>query len=243
VLEIWSRCALECLGLAGERDEDGIEHMSVLATLDDRGGKASLGDLSVAVEQLTGALSSGCSCPECTSLPWSPDEAEAHDVVQALGELGIAVLRGDAAELTPLGHWLTDFMFRESAPSADADAEVLVSGLAQLPSMVATLMARPWLSSRAPAAAASELLAVAESMSGQERLAAVDLARECGSEAESAWREWAAKDGFGAYAQVWLAEQHDTEPTDADSAWITVDALATMVDTLPGDLPEQLLPP
>jgi hypothetical protein len=242
VLAIWSKCALECLGLAGERDEDGLEYLSVLATLDDRGGKASLGDLSVGIERLVGAPSSGCSCPECTSLPWSPDDAEAQDVLRGLGELGIAVLRGDAAELTPLGHWLTDFMFRESAPPADADAEVLVSELAQLPAMVAALMARPWLSSRAPVAAASDLLAVGESVSGPERLAALDLARECGSEAEAAWREWAAKDGFGAYARVWLAELDGAEPADADSAWITVDALATMVDALSGDLPEQLLP-
>jgi hypothetical protein len=33
---------------------------------------------------------------------------------------------GDIAELTPLGQWLTEFMFRESAPPADAEADVLV---------------------------------------------------------------------------------------------------------------------
>lgn len=249
VLAVWCRCALESLGLVGETDEDDLVYLAVLATFEDRGGMASLGDLSAGIAQLVGDASSGCSCPNCIpdempglATDLGADEAEAEDAVEGLGEFGIAVLRGDKAELTPLGHWLTDFMFRKNAPPAAAEAEVVVRELTQLPPKVAVLMARPWLSSRTAAAAARELFAVGESTSGQERLTALDLARECGPEAAPAWREWATKDGFGAYARVWLAEQDDTEPSDADSAWITVDALVTMLDALPPELPEDLLP-
>jgi hypothetical protein len=247
VLAAWCRCVLESLGLVGETDEDDLVYLAALATFEDRGGTVPLGDLSAGIAQLAGDASPGCSCPDCV-----PDEIsgfaadlgadEAEDVVRALGEFGIAVLRGDIAELTPLGHWLTEFMFRENAPPADAEADVLVRELTRLPPKVAILMARPWLSSRTAAAAAGELLAVGEATSGQERLTALDLARGCGQEATPAWREWATRDGFGAYARVWLAEQDDTEPADADSAWITVDALVTMLDALPSELPEDLLP-
>jgi hypothetical protein len=249
VLAVWRRCALESLGLVGETDEDDLEYLAVLATFEDRGGTASLGDLSAGIAQLVGDAPSGCSCPNCIpdemsalATDFGAEEAEAEDAVRSLGEFGIAVLRGGIAELTPLGHWLTDSMFRKNAPPADAEAEVLVRELAQLPAKVAVLMARPWLSSRTAAAAAHELLAVGESTSGQERLIALDLARGCGPEATPAWRGWATRDGFGAYARIWLAEQDDTEPADADSAWITVDTLVTMLDALPPELPEDLLP-
>lgn len=242
VLATWSRCVFESLGLVGGTAEDGLVCLTMLATFEDRGGTVSVGDLSTEVAQLAGDASPGCSCPDCVAddlsgLVTDLGVAEARDAVRALGEFGIAVLRDDTAELTPLGHWLTEFMFRENAPSADAEAEVLVRELTQLPPKVAVLMARPWLSSRTAAAAARELLA-----SGQDRLTALDLARGCGQEATPAWREWAARDGFGAYARVWLAEQDDTEPSDADSTWITVDALVTMLDALPPELPEDLLP-
>jgi Plasmid pRiA4b ORF-3-like protein len=247
VLAAWSKCVLESLGLMGDTDEDGLGFLATLATLHDRGGRVSLGDLSAAIAELVGDGSDDCSCPNCVAdeisgLATALDVDEAEDAARALGEFGVAVLRDDVAELTPLGRWLTDFMFRENAPPAGAEAEVLVRELTPLPPKVAALMARPWLSSRTAAAAARELLAAGEAMSGQERLTALDLARRCGPEAAPAWREWATRDGFGAYARVWLAEQDDTEPADADSAWITVDALVTMLDALPPELPEELLP-
>lgn len=247
VLATWSRCVFESLGLVGGTAEDGLVCLTMLATFEDRGGTVSVGDLSTEVAQLAGDASPGCSCPDgvaddISGLVTDLGVAEAGDAVRALGEFGIAVLRDDTAELTPLGHWLTEFMFRENAPSADAEADAMVRELTQLPPKVAVLMARPWLSSRTAAAAARELLAVGETASGQDRLTALDLARGCGPEATPAWREWAARDGFGAYARVLLAEQDDTEPSDADSTWITVDALVTMLDALPPELPEDLLP-
>jgi hypothetical protein len=252
VLAVWSKCALESLGLVDEMDEEGVEYLAALAVLHDRGGAASFDDMSDAIAQLSGGASADCSCPDCVSQAHYPDEipgypgafdseVDIQDAVRVLSKFGIAVPRRDVAELTPLGHWLTDFMFRRSAPPADADGAVLVRELAELPDLVAALMARPWLASRSAAAAARELLAVGESVSGQERLTALMLARECGSEAAPAWQEWAATDGFGAYARVWLAEQDDTEPTEADWAWITVDALVTMLDALPPEFPGNLL--
>ncbi len=252
VLAIWSRCALESLGLTGDGEDADLDHLVVLATLHERGGAASLGDLSAAIAELLGDAPSGCTCPDCAPHPveamfgllgaLSPDDTAAADTVAALGEFGIAILRGDVAELTPLGRWFTDVMFRQSAPPADADAAALVRTLAQLPPMVAALMARPWMMARTPAAAVRELLAAGDSASGQERLTAVILARECGADAAPAWREWAARDGFGAHARVWLAEQDEAEPAEADAAWVTVDMLATVLDDLPPGLPADLLP-
>jgi hypothetical protein len=244
VLAAWCRCVLGSLGLVDETDEDDLAYLAVLATFEERGGTVSLSELSEGIAQLSGDASAGCSCPDCAQdeMSWPPSDPDAEDAVRALGEFGIAVLRGDAAELTPLGHWLTEFMFRENAPPADAEAEVLARELTPLPPKVAALMARPWLSARTAVAAARELLAAGEAASGQDRLTALDLARRCGPEAAPAWREWATRDGFGAYARVWLAEQDDTEPADADAAWITVDALATMLDALPPEIPEELLP-
>ena len=48
VLAIWSRCALASLGLVGETDEEDLDFLAALATLHDRGGVASLGDVSEA---------------------------------------------------------------------------------------------------------------------------------------------------------------------------------------------------
>jgi len=242
VLAIWSKCALESIGLLGETTVEDLKYLSVLVTLDDRGGVVSLGDLNASITPLIGDDSSGCPCPNCASLfdGGLLGDLGAEDAVEVLGEFGIAVLADDTAELTPLGRWLTDFMFRESAPPADADAGLVVGELAQLPDIAVTVMARPWLSSRAPATAAKALLAVGERTSGPERLTAVMLARECGAEAQPVWREWAAKDGFGAYARVWLAEHEDIEPAEADLTWIAMDGLASALDALPADLPESL---
>jgi hypothetical protein len=113
--------------------------------------------------------------------------------------------------------------------------------LAKLPSTIAAMMARPWLTARTPVAAARELMAVAESGLGPARLTALALARECGPQATPAWRDWAANKGIGAYARVWLAEHDGTGPADADQVWITVDTLAAALDAMaPGALGQPL---
>jgi hypothetical protein len=243
VLAVWRKCALESLGLVDEMAEENLAYLAVLAILHDRSGPATLGELSEGIAEFSGDTSDGCTCPDCAAEPpgASDSEVDTQDVLQFLGKLGVSVLARDVAELTPLGNWLTDFMFRQSAPPADADAGVLIGELAELPDLVAVLMARPWLARRSAAAATRELLAAGESAAGQERLTALTLARECGPEAAPAWREWAARDGFGAYARDWLAEQDDTEPADADSVWITVDTMVITLDALQPEFPGNLL--
>ncbi|HKS48906.1 MAG TPA: plasmid pRiA4b ORF-3 family protein [Amycolatopsis sp.] len=257
VLAVWTRCVLEFFGLAGESNEPDPETLGVLVVLHERGGAVSLDDLDAGIADVLGDATPGCSCPSCTSATTTgpgmvglPDELygmtgvdgdEIVEIVEALGEFGIAVLRGEGAELTPLGRWFTDFLFRQNAPAPDADAATLVDAVVGLPNRIAVLMARPWLAARPPIAAARELIATGEPASGQQRLTALALARECGPDAAPAWREWAATDGFGAYARVWLAEQTGTEPAETDTAWITVDALDIMLGALPPDLPLHLM--
>ncbi|WP_370948577.1 plasmid pRiA4b ORF-3 family protein [Amycolatopsis sp. cg5] len=251
VVAIWTQGARAWFGLDdADPDEEALEHLATLVTLDDHGGSAPLEDLRAGIERLLGGIPS-CSCPDCAPSPLLPGvfadfdgygESDARAAVRMLGEFGVAVLRDGLAELTLLGNWLADFTFRQSAPSADAEAEVLVSALAQVPDLAATVLARPWLSSRTPADAGDALLAAAEAMAGRERLTAVTLARECGAAAESTWRRWAVKGGIGAYARIWLAEQEGVEPVDADIAWLSADALVAVVDALPPDFPEEVTP-
>lgn len=248
VLGIWAQCAFECLGLTSNADEMDLEHLAVLAGLYERDGSASPSDLRDDIAELNGSPSV-CLCLDCVSGETEDElddplleERYVEHVVKTLGEFGIAVIRDGSVESTPLGRWLTDFMFRKSAPAVDLDAARLLYELELLPPKVTGLMSRPWRSARTPAEAVRELLAAGESTSGHQRLLAVTLARECGPEAMPAWREWAVKDGFGAYARTVLAEEDGTAPSDADTAWITVDTLTIMVDSLPPDVPAGLAP-
>jgi len=236
VLAVWIRSVVECFGLAGESEPPDPAILAVLVVLHEMDGAISPDDLAAGIADVIGDVPSGLT-DDLDALT----DIDGDAIVDSLREFGIAELRGDRAELTPLGRWFTDVLFRQSAPAADADAATLVGTVADLPNRIALLMARPWLSARTPEAAARELIAATESASGQDRLAALTLARECGPDAAPAWRERAAEDGFGAYARVWLAEQDGVEPTKTDMAWVTVDALDTLLDSLPPDLPPQLL--
>lgn len=254
VLEVWTQCVLGCFGLSGESGEPDPEILGGLAALYESDGAVSLDDLGEHISDVLDGGTTGCSCPSCVSsmmtlqdlsdLPDEPDSVLRIDevkLVEALGEFGIVSLSDGEAELTPLGRWFTDVLFRQGAPVADADAITLVDAVAGLPDRVALVMARPWLSARSPVTAARELLTTGESGSGKQRLTAITLARACGPDAAPAWREQAAQGGSGAYARVWLAEQDGTEPTEADMAWITMDSLDSLLDGLPPDLPPRLV--
>jgi hypothetical protein len=54
---------------------------------------------------------------------------DVDEIVDALAEFGVTVLRGDDVELTPLGRWLTNLLFRQSTPAAEADAAILVDAV------------------------------------------------------------------------------------------------------------------
>jgi hypothetical protein len=245
VLTIWTQCVAEFLGLAGEGDQTDLEALVVLAFLHQHEDAVSLDVLDEAIAESVDGVAPDCSCPDCASQASLLGDLAGlglvEDVVDTLGEFGIVVLRGDAAELTPLGRWFTDVVFRRSAPSADVDAAALVSTVSELPDPVASLMCRPWLFARTPVAAARELLAFGESASGALRLTAFSLARECGPDAAPAWQALAVLDGVGAYARVWLAEQEGAEPADADLTWILADTLSSVLDTVPADLPPELV--
>jgi hypothetical protein len=127
--------------------------------------------------------------------------------------------------LTELGWMLAESIFVGCAPAADADAAALLDVLSVVPSKIAARMAAPWLAARSPAAAVGELLAYAESADPAPRMTAMAFAMGIGPEAASAWREWAARPGFGAYARMWLHEQgEEVAEHPGDQAWLTVEA-------------------
>jgi hypothetical protein len=129
---------------------------------------------------------------------------------------------------------------RAGAP--DADAGTLVSAISELPLPVARTMAGPWLDARSADAAVRELLTFAESASGDQRIAALAFATELGPGPAAAWREWAGRPGFGAYARQWLADQGEqVAQHPADEAWLVVDAFSAMLDALSDMLPPVLL--
>ena len=87
-----------------------------------------------------------------------------------------------------------------------------MSAVSELPPPVARTVAQPWLGARSAADAARELFAFAESADGGQRVASLALARELGSDAADAWREWAKRPGIGAYARQWLRSEGEQCP-------------------------------
>jgi hypothetical protein len=166
----------------------------------------------------------------------------AEGTVAGLAAFGAAVASDGAVRLTPLGSMLAAAVLEGCAPAPDADAGALVSVISEVPPPVARTMARPWLDARSADAAARELLSFAEAADGGQRVAALAFCRELGPEAADAWREWAERPGFGAYARQWLAAQGEPAAQDpADEAWLAVEALSIMLDALPDVLPPPLL--
>jgi hypothetical protein len=217
----------------------------------------SVRELADAVAATEPEVTDGEPCPDCGLVhvggvllgpgglmgagePDEPDAAEhAEEAVEALVAFGAAA-SGGVVQLTPLGSMLARAVFEGRAPAADAAAETVMSAISDVPPPVAWTLARPWLGARSPAAAARELLALAESADGEQRIAALTFAREIGPGAAAAWREWAARPGFGAYARRWLADQGEPTAEDpADEAWLTVEALSFMLETM---MPEMMPP-
>src|SRR6185437_2468759 len=166
----------------------------------------------------------------------------AEDAVLALLDFAAASAGDETVRLTGLGTLLAETVFEQRALPPDADAATVVSAIIGIPLAVAESIARSWLSSRSESGAVRELLAFAESAAGGERMAAVAFATELGPDAADAWREWAKRPGFGAYAREWLRSRGElTTEEPADEAWLVVDALCAMIDGLDEALPPSIL--
>jgi hypothetical protein len=254
VLNAWLRAAAWATGVA---DEPCVGCITVLHELAASDRPLSVRELADAVAATEPEVTDGEPCPDCGLVhvggvllgpgglmgagePDEPDAAEhAEEAVEALVAFGAAA-SGGVVQLTPLGSMLARAVFEGRAPAADAAAETVMSAISDVPPPVAWTLARPWLGARSPAAAARELLALAESADGEQRIAALTFAREIGPGAAAAWREWAARPGFGAYARRWLADQGEPTAEDpADEAWLTVEALSFMLETM---MPEMMPP-
>jgi hypothetical protein len=269
VLIGWLNAAAWAVGVA---DEPCAGCITVLHELSMSDRPRSLEELAEAVAATEPDGADGEPCPDCGGVhdadvllgvggligvgdPDEPDpRAHAEDTVRALVAFGAAASAEAAAfpddrsgndgavQLTALGSILARVVFEGRAAMPDADAETVMSAVSDVPPRVARTLARPWLEARSPESAARELLAWAESADGEQRLAALAFAGELGPDAASAWREWAERPGFGAYARRWLADQGEPITEDpADEAWLTVEALNIMLDALPDMLPPSVL--
>jgi hypothetical protein len=223
VLDVWLTAAA---GEFGVPDEPCAGCLTVLYELHQADRPVGLGELADAlVADPAGSV---------TELPAEMDNLEhVGGAVASLLAFGAGVLAGDLVSLTPLGVVLAASVFEGCAPSPSADARGLITVLGELPPPVAMIMAEPWLAARPAESAVRELLTFAEAASGAERVAALAVARTVGPEPVAAWRQWAGRPGFGAYARQWLAEHGKPVAVHPeDEPWLVVDAFSTMLDGL-----------
>jgi hypothetical protein len=255
ILDAWVQAAAALLDLGEEPCAGCLTALHELHTAD---GPLTMEQLASAVGAM---LEPECvPCPGCGQVhgpanllgldDFLGDEEEdeedtaghAAGTVTGLVAFGAADADDRVVRLTPLGTVLAESVFAGRAPSPHADAGTVVSATSELPPPVARTVARPWLSARSAGGAARELLAFAGSTGGAQRVAALAFARELGPAAADAWREWAKRPGVGAYARQWLMFQGEQVPEDpADEAWLAVDALSVMLDTLADAVPPFLL--
>jgi Plasmid pRiA4b ORF-3-like protein len=247
-LNVWVQAATTILDLG---DEPCPGCLTVLYELQAAGGPLTMERLVSAVwDVLEPEEPEGVPCPGCGQVHGpgdllDDDDDDAEDMaehtaaaVTGLLAFGAADVADGSVRLTPLGTALAASVFQGRAPSPDADVAAVMSAVSELPPAVALTVARPWLGARSAADAARELLAFAESTEGRQRAAALAFARELGSDAADAWREWAKRPGIGAYPRLWLRAQGEQVPEDpADEAWLAVDTLSLMLDTLADTVP------
>jgi Plasmid pRiA4b ORF-3-like protein len=184
---------------------------------------------------LAGPALPGSMCDYCGEVhdDHPPQEAAEHvaSSVEWLTEFGAAatgpgVTPGGTVRLTPLGRMFADSVLAGYTPELEAGADTLIDFIISLPPKIARAASVGWLTARAPVDAVSELLDYAESADPDQRIMALGIARELGPGATQAWRAWAKRPGFGAYARAWLAEQGEpvtAQPTD--QAWLTAEAM------------------
>ena len=256
ILHAWVQAATIVLDLG---DQPCAGCLTVLNELYSADGPLTMGQLASAVRALEPEEPEGLPCPGCGEVHGPGDllgfgdfrsdededeDAASHtsDTVTGLLWFGAADVADEAVQLTPLGTVLTASVFQGREPSPDADVATAMSAVSELPPAVARTVAQPWLGARSGADAVRELLTFAESAGGGQRVAALALAGELGSDAADAWREWAKRPGIGAYPRQWLRSQGEQVPEDpADEAWLAVDGLSVMLDALADTVPPFLI--
>ena len=254
ILHAWVQAATIVLDLD---DQPCAGCLTVLNELYSADGPLTMGQLASAVRALEPQEPEGLPCPGCGEVhgpgdllgfgdflgdEYEDDASHATDTVTGLLWFGAVDVADEAVQLTPLGTMLAASVFQGREPSPDANAATVMSAVSELPPTVARTVAQPWLGARSATDAVRELLAFAESADGGQRVAALALAGELGSDAADAWREWAKRPGLGAYARQWLRSQGEQVPEDpADEAWLAVDGLSVMLDALADTVPPFLI--
>ncbi len=258
ILNAWVRAAAGVFGLPGDPCAGCL---IVLHELSAASQPLSMDELAGAIAAADPGSDADEACPDCGDVhdldlfamdgPDEEDDLEhAMGIVAKLADFGAATTSTGAsgltpagrARLTPLGSMLASAVFEGCAPPRDADAKSLISVLSELPPPVAMIMAKPWLGARSADAAVRELLTFAESASGSQRLAALAVAETIEPNSMIAWREWASRPGFGAYARQWLADHGNPVAVNPqDESWLIVDGLSIMLDSLGDDVPPFLL--
>jgi hypothetical protein len=261
VLGSWLRAATADLGLPGDPCPGCLTVLHELAGAD---GPMDLTLLAEEVRTLGVPEDDIVPCPDCGEvhdLPGlaamigydeddEPDDSLEHaeSAVDRMVSYGAATALAAApaapggsgevrVRLTPLGRMLAESVFAGCAPPSDADVATLLDVLIAVPPKIAAQMAEPWMGARSPAAAVREMLAYAESADPDRRMIAMAFAREIGPEAAPAWREWADRPGFGAYARMWLTE-HGEEVAElpGDAAWLAFEAVSAASSLIPPEL-------
>ncbi|MEV8388300.1 MULTISPECIES: hypothetical protein [unclassified Streptomyces] len=153
------------------------------------------------------------------------------------------VTRYGMVRLTPLGLYGIRSRMLEAgvdAPAvgdlADKDAHALLDGVAHFPELSARAETEQWLTRRAPADAARELLAAARGTdpgAPLRRLHCQQALSLVGAEAESAVREVLDDAELGGLARVWLAELGAADvppPPESMIFWLAIDTIAAQLD-------------
>ncbi len=258
MLQCWLNAASAELGLPDEPCGDCLTVLHELSMADRPLGLAGLAEAVRPPEQ---PEDEEALCPACGEVHGPPDLAamigydedddlddsleHVESAVASLMSYGAATALAVAAaipgasgearvRLTPLGRMLAESVFVGCAPLADADAAALMDVLGAVPPKIAAQMAAPWLAARSPVLAVRELLAYAESAVPAQRMIAVAFAAGIGPDSTPAWREWADRPGFGAYARMLLTEQgEEVAGHPGDQAWLAVEALSAAEAAIP----------
>jgi hypothetical protein len=223
VLQSWTKAVTSKLGIPSQPCAGCL---TVLHGL-------SLADESFPVQELDEAVSAAVPLSaeeEVAAYPfwdWRHHLSHTEHATRILLDFGaVEQASWGGTALTPLGRVLAHAIFSGCAPSSKADPAEVVVVLGEVPPMIALAMAETWLAVRGAVEGARQLLAFAEAAPADQRFVALAITRLIGPDAAPAWREWAGRTGFGAYAREWLMQHGEPAVADpVDEGWLAVDFL------------------